>query len=350
MQIIIVAGGGGARLWPSSNSKIPKQFVKIIGEKSSLEHVYEYLVSDFDKENIWINTNQKYADMVSDLIPGFDSAHLLLEPEKRDNFAAVSAQAAVLSHKFGDKEPLIFVTSDEFMLNHESVEKYKSAIKKIASALEKNTFEVVTMGVKPISPNPNYGYLELNPEDKDGYYSDVVKVARFCEKPDVETAQKFLEKGNYIWNKFNPSFTFATLKKYLSVYDPISYEILIEIERTGIIKPEEYAKLTKTSFDYGFMEKVPNMGVIGIDIDDWVDVGNWEIAGKYMPEIDNTNNYIQVSGKNNKVMSHIPERKIAFIGVSNLILVESEEGILVIDPSFSAEVKKVAEYFENKIL
>jgi len=347
MQIIIVAGGGGSRLWPLSNPKTPKQFARVIGHKASIEHVFQYLCTKFSVENIWINTNQKFSLKVAELFPNLPLSHILLEPQKRDNFAAVATQAAVLSHIHGDDEPLVFVTSDEFMQYQASITKFQNAIEIIGDALSNDFFDVVTMGIRPITPNTNYGYLEISLENRYRCYTQVVPIIAWCEKPAKDLAEQFLAQGNYVWNKFNPSFKFKTLKKYLALNDPDSLEILLKIEKTGIIDEADYIKLPKISIEHAFTAKVENVGVIALDINDWVDVGNWEVANNFLPALDQNPNQIQVAGQNNKVKLDDPNRKVAFVGVSDLLLVETEAGILVIDPKYSSDVKQVAEYFED---
>ncbi len=347
MQIIIVAGGGGTRLWPLSNSETPKQFARVIGEKSSIEHVFNYLVAKFPIENIWVNTNQKFASSVTKLFPDLPLSHILLEPQKRDNFAAVASQAAILSHHHGENEPLVFVTSDEFMQYQSSITKFQNAIEIIGDALSNDSFEVVTMGIRPKTANTNYGYLEIAPENRYKCYNQVVPIEKWCEKPAKKLAEQFLDQGNYIWNKFNPSFKFSTLKKFLAANDPVSLEILLKIEKNGVIEELDYEKLPKISIEHAFTENMKNVGVIALDINDWVDVGNWEVANDFLPDLCVNQNQIEIAGQNNKVKLINPDRKVAFVGVSDLLLVETEEGILIIDPKYSNKVKEAAEHFEH---
>ena len=203
------------------------------------------------------------------------------------------------------------------------------------------------MGVKVSSPNVNYGYIEISPENNLKKYDEVVPVVRFTEKPELEKAEEFMDSGNYLWHKFNCSFNFSKMKEMLEKIDPKSLEILLEIEKTGVIKPDRYHELPKISIDYQVMEHTKNIGVIGLDVTDWIDVGNWEIAGKFIPNISENKKQFEIKGSGNKVKLSSPNRKVAFVGVSNLILVEDSEGILIIDPKHSPEVKKVVEYFDN---
>ena len=123
-------------------------------------------------------------------------------------------------------------------------------------------------------------------------------------------------------------------------------EVAETIYQKGKIEPEDYQKIPKTSFDYAISEKTDSLGVISLDLF-WEDLGSWEAAEKYLPNLEENQNHFQIAGNNNKVKLSNPNKKVAFVGVSDLILVESEDGLLIINPRSSSEVKKVAEYFEN---
>lgn len=347
MQIIIVAGGGGSRLWPLSTPEKPKQFIPIINNTSSLQKVYSYISNHFPAENIWINTNAKYKELVLNTVEGFPEDHVLTEPVKWDNFAAVSVQAAILANKFGDDEPLIFTTSDEFFATESSAKQFVDALERIGNELQTNKYDIVTMGIKPVSPNTNYGYVEVSKKDMNSVFDSVIDVKSFKEKPNKDTASQYLEEGNYIWNKFNPSFTYRTLDKIISNYHPDHKATFSRIRNTGFCTDEQYTSLPKTSFDFAIMEKAKIMGITALDIEDWVDVGNWQQAYKYLPS--ESEKILQIEATNNKLLSNCSEekKKISFVGVNNLLVVETDDKLLIIDPEYSASVKKVAEHFEK---
>jgi mannose-1-phosphate guanylyltransferase len=323
MQIIIVAGGGGSRLWPLSTAEKPKQFIPLINNTSSLQKIYSYISESFEAEQIWINTNARYSELVLQSLPGFNMSNILAEPEKRDNFAAVAVQAAILAHKFGDFEPLIFTTSDEFFETRVSSTKFTDALRRIGQSLSNNEFEIVTMGVKATSPNINYGYVMLDPSNVSKSFESVVPVENFREKPSPTTAQEYLNSGMYVWNKFNPSFTYATLHRIIQKFHPDLVEIFDSIRQTGQCSLAMYQTIPKISFDYAVMEKASSMGITVLDIDDWIDVGNWEQAYKHLPQ--ESANTLQLSASENKIMTTNPNRKqITFVGVNKLLVVETE--------------------------
>jgi mannose-1-phosphate guanylyltransferase len=342
MQIIIVAGGGGTRLWPVSTPSNPKQFVPIIGNKSSLEHVYSHLIKKFDKKNIWINTNEVYKGLVQSLIPELDDKNILLEKTRRDSFAAVTIQAAIVSHFTSRDEVLIFTTSDEYFETAESIDSFNNALTKITGSLENNEFDIITLGIKPTSPNTQYGYIEIDHNLIDQAKTKVVKLKSFKEKPDYALAINFLNQGNFVWNKFNPSFTYGKLREMLANLYPEYLYIYDFAEKNGYISEELYLQLPKVAFDYAILEKTDNIGVITLDVADRIDVGNWEMAFEYLPDLEENHTALQIQGVNNKVKM-VSEKKVAFVGVSDLLLVETDNAIMVIDPKYSALIREVSE-------
>lgn len=342
MQIIISAGGGGTRLWPLSTNSHPKQFIPILDDDSLLEKTYRILSTHFPPEQIWVTTLRDYVDAVKKLLPPtFNRRHILVEPERKDTFAAISAQAAIVSHYTGEAEPLIFVPSDDWIQENE-IGLYVRTLQKIGEALVENKFDIITVGIKPTYPSTNYGYIKVAKSDLLQIYEKAVPIISFREKPNEDKAEEFISSGDYLWHKHNPSFTFSKLKHLLQVLDPKSLEILEHFERTGEIVPEQYTKLPKIAFDYAILEQAEKIGVVGMDIS-WEDIGNWQVVYKNAEGLNQ--NQIEIQGTGNKVKLDNPDKKVAFVGVSNLLLVESDEGLLIIDPKFSPEVKKVAEYF-----
>jgi mannose-1-phosphate guanylyltransferase len=346
MQIIINAGGTGTRLWPYSTVSRPKQFSKLIDQQTFLAKTFDRLKPNFDPEIIWINTNQKFIDLVKESLGSdYNSQKILTEPEKRDHFAALIGHSAVVASKTSRTETQIFIHSDH-LINPEDWSKYNQALKIVDQSIQNAEFEIVTCAVKPTFANTQLGYIEVDQSVRNEAFVKPVKVFSFREKPNFETATKFLESGCYFWNLGYYSFTFENLIKNLQKFHPELVQVAETIYQKGKIEPEDYQKIPKTSFDYAISEKTDSLGVVALDLF-WEDIGSWEAAEKYLPALEENPNHFQISGAGNKVKLNSSNKKVAFVGVSNLILVESEEGILIINPQKSGEVKKVAEYFEN---
>lgn len=386
MQIIINAGGTGTRLWPLSTSLCPKQFTGLIDEQNFVQKTYQRLQSHFSPEQIWLSTNQKFEILAKNSLPkDFNPQHLLLETQKRDTFASIIAQTAVVAHFVGADEPLIFVASDH-LIDSRDVPKFNQGLVEMAQILTSGQFELVIAGVKPTFANTELGYIEIAKEQNHGFknknYTNsnpVLKVQRFREKPDLISAQQFLDSGSFLWNLGYFALSYNVLKRNLQTHWPELIPIIEKIHQTGQITPELYNQIPKNSIDFALVEKLSNIRAVQMSIN-WQDIGNWDIVKDFLPEVNSlektpaeennselTNqmskfgansaktsqeivvdpHFVQVGGSGNKIKSSTPNRKIALIGVSDLLIVESEAGLLIIDPKKAPLVKKVVEYFED---
>jgi mannose-1-phosphate guanylyltransferase len=345
MQLIINAGGTGTRLWPLSTNSNPKQFAKLIDEEVLIVKTYNRLIEHFDSNSIWISTNIRFVDLVKKHLPDFPLERIIIEPEKRDTFASVCSNAAVVASKVGHEEAIINIQSDNFIYPEDN-STYAQALKNITHSLELNEFDLITCGIKPAFANTQLGYVEIDIENKERVYNKPCKVKQFREKPDLETAQEFVTNGNFFWHWGTYSFTYKSLLKMINEYMPKYFNLTEKIRQKGSITSEDYSQFEKISWDYAINEKCQNMGIIVLDIY-WDDIGTWQTVSKYLPEITNDKNLLQIGGEENKVKTIDSNRKVAFVGVSNLMLIESEEGILIIDPKKSGEVKEVAKFFDK---
>jgi len=355
MQIVINAGGKGTRLWPISTPNLPKQFCKILAQKSLLGTTYDRLLQSFQEDNIWISINQKHLGFLKKDLPHFDSNRVLQEPSRRDTFPAVAAHAAVVASQTSSTEPIVFIACDSLIYPQSKIKTQNLTLQKKVEAVLKNQFEIAVIGVKPTFPSPQFGYIHINKTDQGKCFQEAVKVVSFKEKPSLETAKKYLAEGNYFWNFGSFAFTFDSLMSIVQKNLPNCTTPLKNIFEAGKIDAKNYDLLKKTSFDYAVLENAKHLGMVGMEVG-WDDIGGFDTLHKYLPKIKSleekqqvskTNpNHIQVDGKNNKAQLQDPDKKVAFVGVSDLILVETEEGILVCDPKKAKEVKKVSGYFE----
>jgi mannose-1-phosphate guanylyltransferase len=350
MQILINAGGTGTRLWPATTPKLPKQFIKLIDDETLLQKTYRRLLQKFNKDQIWVNTNLKFRETVKQNLPQIDENKILCEPEKRDTYASICAHSALVASFTNSNEPLVFVHSDH-QIPEQDWQIFNNTIEKLGNPQNQSKYNLLGAGIKPNFASTQFGYIELSETDKQNVFDNFVPLVSFKEKPNQEVATQFFESQNYLWNLGYFAFSFEKLSQIIGGLYPQDLQIFEQIKTDGYISQANYQKLPKTSFDIAVVEKTQNIGVIGMPIA-WQDLGNWQVLAEYMPQIPDISNanhsfQIQINGQNNKAKTTNTNRKVAFIGVSDLVLVETEEGILVLDPKQAGAVKEANNYFEN---
>jgi mannose-1-phosphate guanylyltransferase len=344
MQIIINAGGDGTRLWPLSTKKVPKQFSTIIDNETLVQKTYFRLLRNYRSDQIWLTTNQKHRVLVTDQLgPNFQGNNILTEPERRDTFAAVIAHSAVVASKTSRDETLIFISSDHYIDNSVDYENYINTFPIVNDAINKGIYDIVLPATKPYYPATGYGYIKFDTTSKE----IVNPVITFKEKPTTALAEKFLASGDYYWNLGYFAFNYNTLEKLVCSLYPDLKVILEDIFNTGEISLENYSKIEKTSFDVAVLEKAKNLGTIDMNLNTWDDLGSFETVMGYLPDRENDEMFYQTDGSGNRIRSD-GSKPIAFAGVSNLLLVESANGILIIDPKkSSSKVKEIASWFDK---
>ena len=342
MQIIISCGGGGTRLWPVSTEEHPKQLIPLLDDESLMLKTYNRIRKSFSPDQIWVTVNKAHLELVKTILPKeFNLSHIITEPVKRDTFAAISITAAIIASKTSKEEPLIFIPSDDWIEDETDILKVNEGLVSIGKSLENKEYDCVTVGIKPKSASTQLGYLEL--DSSEIKFGDIKMVKSFKEKPYKDLANQYFESGNYLWHKHNPSLTYTSLIRNIKIYYPELITILDKVYSSGSTSISDFEAFPKLSIDYAILEKAEKIGVLPLDVN-WNDVGTWDTVFSLLPELDQKQQ-IQVDGENNKVKLDDKELKIAFVGVSNLLVVQSPDGLLIIDPRHPGGVKTAAEHF-----
>jgi len=346
MRIIILAGGGGTRLWPMSREAKPKQFCKLTSEKTILEETIERFKS-WPKEKIYIATTVNLVENLKEVLPDFPEKNIIIEPSKRDTAPAMG-YAALKLFLVDEKEPIAFIPSDHYI---GQVDKFTKAIKK-AEEVIKETGKLLDISIHPNSPNTALGYTKIGDKKLEKEGVEFYQFEGHTEKPDFKTAQEYIEAGNYLWHANYYMWSPGLLLKAYKKYSPKIYEDLMKIKRAlkdgDDHKVEDiYNKMEKISIDYAIMEKISLENVLIIKGDfDWKDIGAWDtLHENLMTKTDEKRNLVKGERLNidtsNSIIYGENEKLIATVGLDDIIIVDTKDALLVCSKSKAQEVKKV---------
>ena len=356
MNIVILAGGVGTRLWPLGRKNNPKQFFPMISEKPLIRETYDRFLPVFGAHKIYFSVTADLLPHIKKLFPKLSADHFIVEPSRRDTAPAMGYVAAVLSLRFPD-EPMVFVPSDHFVSD---VEKYIACFK-MGEKLIQQTGKLVDIGITATFPSTVLGYTKIGSlfEKKQGV--SVYHFAGHTEKPEAATALRYLESGDYLWHG---NYYMWTPRKFLDAfrhYSPRHFEILEDIipllkksSHTGLAAA--YEKMEKISFDYAVTEKISKKDVLIIKGDfGWSDVGAWDVLHSQLKDrADSDGNVLRgqivhIDTNNSLLFSH-GKKVLAVVGLHDMVVVDTEDALLVCPKERAQEVKKLFPIFEEKQL
>jgi len=334
MQVIILAGGSGERFWPLSTTKTPKQFLKLFGNKSLIRHTYERLIGEVSPEDIYVVTSIQTKEQTMKEIPEIPEKNILGEPFRR-NTAAACFTGTLMAKK---SSPILVLPADHKI---EEKDLFWEYVSKAAESL-KTLGGLYTFGIKPTRPETGYGYIERGEKaDK-----EVFHVKQFHEKPQLEVAKEYLNSDRFYWNS---GMFLWTRRSFLNEMEKCAsdiYNALIDMDPFDEVSVKTcYEKTPGISIDYALMEKSNQVKTIRISIN-WSDVGSWESVKELEGSSKENEKTCFVESENVYVRSQ-SEKKIAVIGLSDLIVVETSEGILICKDSSSQKVREAARKFKE---
>ena len=298
---IIMAGGIGSRFWPLSKDNYPKQFLDILGTgKSFIRSTYERFSPVIPDENFLVVTNKAYKQLVLEHLPMLKPDQVLCEPARRNTAPCIAYAAYHIQSRCAEAN--IVVTPADHLVTNET--EFQRIIRLGFDFLSKNPQALMTIGIKPSRPETGYGYIQV---PKQNQLPEVVKVERFKEKPDYDTAVKFVAEGNYFWNSGIFLWTLDGIMQAFKQYLPE----IVEVFDKGIYNfgtPEEqdfindhFVDCPNISIDYGVMEKSPDTFTIPADFG-WSDIGTWGSLFTHAKKDENGNakrgNVVSVDNKN----------------------------------------------------
>lgn len=349
---VILAGGAGTRLWPLSCEEKPKQFHDLTGEGTLLEATIKRLLP-LKPELVIIATSGKYESVSKQEInkTGINGL-VLVEPVPKNTAPAILYSALYLSKLYKDSI-MIILPADHYIKNKEIfIETIKTAI----NQAEKDC--LVTIGIKPDFPETGYGYIKASKGS-----GKVLNVEKFVEKPDRQTAEKYLQDGNFFWNAgifiWKTETILSCFKKHMpSLYNAFTPLMELNADKIALnsgdvlsLKEKIFSTIASISIDYGIMEKAPDKFVIPADFG-WTDLGSWtSIDDVLTPDEDNNRcpdkvKPVFLSSNNCSVFSE--GKTIALVGVENLVVVESGNNILIMNKTSNQEVRQVVEIVKGR--
>lgn len=332
MKIIILAGGGGTRLFPLSRDCYPKQFLHVIGDKSLLAQTIERFLGLVEANDIIIVTNERYIFHVQAELKTINAqgAHIITEPIGRNTAPAIAlAQSYCQDVLQCDDDEILFVSPSDHLIK--PIDVFQNLIRN-AQDVAKDS--VVTLGIKPTKPEIGYGYIEAEKNN-----NLAKKVISFKEKPDLATAKEYIASGNYYWNGGMFMFSIATMQAELTKYMPA----IIDITQNGYqYTIDNFANMPDISIDYAVAEKSQKMMMIPMENIYWNDIGSFDAIAEVLSDKDKNVFKGDILAENcTDTMIIGDNRLIAGIDLENLMIIDTPDALLVAKKGESQKVKNI---------
>jgi len=345
---VIMAGGMGTRFWPLSTPARPKQFVTLFGERSLLQMSFDRLRGLVPPERILVLTNAAHVAIAREQLPELPEGHIIGEPVRRDTAAAVALAAVLVRERFGDSV-ILTLTADHLIEPTDLFQQdLVSAARQVAAA---DVF--YTFGIRPAYPATVYGYLETGAAVAADDGIEHFELRQFKEKPDLETARRYVDSGRFLWNSGMFVWKAATILREIRTWLPGHSEALEPLggcdgtPRWQEALEKAFAGIRPISIDYGVMEKTRTPLRCVASRFSWSDVGGWPALGDLLAR-DSRGNAVRgtlraIDASGNLVFSEAPGETVALIGVEGLIVVRSGNRTLVARKEDADRIRELLE-------
>ena len=351
---VIMAGGVGSRFWPRSREKSPKQLLEIMNKDTMLQSTVKRVSELIEPRNILVVTNKVQKPSVIKQLPHIPAANIITEPFGRNTTACIGL-ASLFVRQNNPEAVMVVLPADHIMQDEEEFRRVLS----LAIWVAYESGKLITVGIHPTRPETGYGYIQIidEEEDKDNPYlkRGVHRVKTFAEKPNLSMAQQFLESGDFLWNSGMFIWKADAILREIENLLPEMYQELSKIDAaigTGKydhVLETAYRIMRSVSIDYGVMEKAKNVYVIKGGFG-WSDVGSWDEVYRVSGKDDKGNS---VTGKTflydtKNTLVYAGDKFVATIGVENLIVISTDDAVLVCKRDSSQDVKEVVDYLRRK--
>lgn len=347
LYALILAGGKGTRLYPLSRSDNPKQFLKIINNKSFLRNTVDRIKPMVSKENIYVVTNEQYVDKIKEELPEIDERNIIIEPENKETATCIGLSAAKLVKK--DKDAIMMVLPSDHFIDGEKA--FLDTLNQAIELAEKRR-GLITIGIEPTRPETGYGYIEMAQRINVGMAT--YRVGRFTEKPNVEVAKDFLLKGTYLWNSGMFVWRADVLLREIDKYLPKMYRSLMEIyqnlgtEHEEVVIKEQYSLIDGISIDFGVMQKTRKAYVIKCEFL-WDDIGTFASLKRFFNLSRGNNIFGKSFMEESEGCTVFSEDKLVIgFGIKDLVIVEYGDVIMVMDKNKDQEIKHLIDKLKEE--
>ncbi len=311
---LIMAGGKGTRFWPKSTDEMPKQFLNLIDEKTMIQLTFERLLKIIPSERIFVVTGEKYKNLVKEQLESLPDRNIIVEPIGRNTAPCILLASMYIKQIYKDAT-IAVLPSDHAISNNDE---FCNILQTANNYLEnENRKAIVTIGITPNRPETGYGYIKCEKSD-----DKIIKVDKFVEKPDIETAKQYLEEGTYLWNAgmfiFDVNNMLKELEQNYSGYKALEELPNITDSSYQDVLKKIYPECEAISIDYAVMEKSKNIYVIPGDFG-WDDIGTWLSLLRYIKP-DGNNNFFK-----GKIEEYNSTNNIVYAGNKRIILLNAED-------------------------
>lgn len=348
---VIMAGGVGSRFWPASRVDCPKQFLKVFGDDTLIQSTVKRLESLIPPERVFIVTHERYIDQTREQLPNVPAENILAEPISRNTAPCINFAAVEIAER--DPEAIMVVLPADHVITYPDrfVEVLKTAIKRA-----EEPGSLVTIGIKPTHPATGYGYIQFDSQHEANDHEEVTSacpVKTFAEKPDLSTAERFLDSGDFLWN--SGMFIWRAdailqnierlLPKTFAAFEPVAGSSAAD--KPALVK-KAFEASESISIDYGVMERAAHVYVVPGSFG-WNDVGDWK-AVYDLSEKDDHGNAIQgdvIVHDSSRNLIHSKDKLFVLVGVHDLVVVETDDATLICNRESAQQVKNVVEYLKS---
>lgn len=344
-HLVIMAGGVGSRIWPMSTVDNPKQFIDILGVgRTLLQLTFDRFKGICLPENTWIVTNKKYEAIIKEQLPEIPVENILLEPCRRNTAPCI----AYVSWRIKTKDPkanVVVTPSDHVVTNEAEFQRVVKTCLKFSGESD----AIVTLGMKPNRPETGYGYIQADLSSSSVRNKEIYRVDNFREKPDLETAKKYIQQNNFFWNAGIFIWNVSTIVNAFRVYQPSISKVFEGMQKVFCtpeeqkVIDEQYPRCENISVDYAIMEKVSEIFVCPANFG-WSDLGTW---GSLLQQLHHDlygnaciGSNISMYDSHNCVVHTLQEKKVVIQGLDNYIVAENDDTLLICKLSEEQRIKQ----------